>query len=115
MTGQWEHELAQQVETILTTVDPPAETVVADLLWAMEYHGGRVAFYVLCSFDEQGRRTEQAENALANWEAVNSLRLAELAAGPWGKAVSLARVLRDLLRTEQAHVDRLDAETRSTP
>ncbi|MER5930167.1 hypothetical protein [Streptomyces sp. NPDC002054] len=107
MTNVWEAELAGAVGAVLATVEPPGEEEAAQRLSYLDYHGGRVYFYVACSADERGRRTEGAENALANWEAVTALNPADAATGPWGKAVSLARVIRDLLAAGEVHLDRL--------
>ncbi|MEV8532848.1 hypothetical protein [Streptomyces sp. NPDC051211] len=107
LTKVWHEDLVAAVDVVLAAVEPPPEEEAAQQLSCLDYYGGVVYFYVVGSFDERGRRTEAAENALANWKAATALNPADAATGPWGKTVSLARVIRDLLAAAEVHRARL--------
>ncbi|MER5930779.1 hypothetical protein [Streptomyces sp. NPDC002054] len=107
MTKVWEADLVAAVDAVLATVEAPTDEEADQQLSYLDYTGSRVYFYVVGSFDERGRRTGAAEDALANWEAATALNPADSATGAWGKAVSLARVIRDLLAAAEVHQARL--------
>ncbi|MDJ0384766.1 helix-turn-helix transcriptional regulator [Streptomyces sp. G-G2] len=110
--GRWEQRLATDAAPVLATVNPPGEAVAAEWVAHLTDRGDLLAHGVRCfHFQERGRRTASADEALANWDAVVGLAPAAPASGHWGKAVSLAQVIRDLQREEDEHQARRRART----
>ncbi|MFJ7208314.1 hypothetical protein ACIQWR_32895 [Streptomyces sp. NPDC098789] len=114
--GRWEQRLATDAARVLATVTPPAEAVAVGWVDHLTDRGGLLAHGVRCfHFQARGRRAPSADEALANWDAVVALDPTRSPAGHWGKALSLARVIRDLQREEDEHQARRRARAGGGP